>query len=71
VAGNALKVHERLFGYPLISVNSVARRLGVSFPAANRLTERMVDIGILTEVTGHARNRVFSYAAYIALFSGE
>jgi hypothetical protein len=31
----------------------------------------MVDIGILTEVTGHARNRVFSYAAYIALFSGE
>lgn len=69
VAGNALKVHESLFAYPMITVNAVATRLGVSFTAANRLIERMVDVGILKEVTGHARNRVFSYATYIDLFS--
>ena len=69
VAGNALKVHEPLFGFPMVTVNAVATRLGVSFTAANRLIDRMVEIGILTEVTGHARNRVFSYAAYVSLFS--
>jgi hypothetical protein len=31
----------------------------------------MVEIGILKEITGHARNRVFSYALYIDLFSDD
>lgn len=70
VAGNALKVHELLFRFPLVSVNPVAEMLGVSFTSANRLIERMVETGILAESTGNARNRVFSYENYIGLFSG-
>jgi Fic family protein len=69
VAGNALKVHELLFKFPLVSVNPVADLLGVSFTSANRLIDRLVDIGILNEVTGNARNRVFHYSQYISLFS--
>ena len=47
-----------------------ARRqfLGVGFAAANRLVERMVERGVLVEITGHARNRRFAYQRYIALF---
>ncbi len=71
VAGNALKVHELLFKFPLVSVNPVADLLGVSFTSANRLIDRLVDIGILNEVTGNARNRVFHYSQYISLFSDE
>jgi Fic family protein len=69
VAGNALRIHESLFPYPIVTVNTEAEALGVSFTAANRLIDRLVEIGILKEITGHARNRVFSYAAYIDLFS--
>ena len=69
VAGNALKVHELLFKFPLVSVNPVADLFGVSFTSANRLIDRLVDIGILNEVTGNARNRVFHYSQYISLFS--
>jgi Fic family protein len=69
VAGNAIKVHEYLFRFPLVSVNPVAELLGISFTSANRLIERLVEIGILVEVTGNARNRVFHYARYINLFS--
>lgn len=69
VAGNALKVHGLLFKFPLVSVNPIADLLEVSFTSANRLIERLVDIGILVEVTGNARNRVFQYAQYINLFS--
>lgn len=69
VAGNALKIHEYLFRFPLVAVNPVADLLGVSFTSANRLIERLVESGILVELTGNARNRVFHYARYINLFS--
>ena len=69
VAGNALRVHEFLFRFPLISVNSIADLLDVSFTSANRLIERLAEIDILLEVTGNARNRVFNYSRYINLFS--
>ena len=71
VAGNALKVHELLFRFPLVSVNPVADMLGVSFTSANRLIDRMVEVGILVETTGNARNRVFNYSDYINLFSDQ
>tara|TARA_R110002096_G_scaffold426890_2_gene637164 strand:+ start:1974 stop:3107 length:1134 start_codon:yes stop_codon:yes gene_type:complete len=69
VAGNALKVHELLFRFPLVSVNPIADMLEVSFTSANRLIERMVDVGILVESTGNIRNRVFNYSDYINLFT--
>ena len=53
VAGNALKVHELLFRFPLVSVNPLAELLGVSFTSANSLMERLVEVGILVEVTGN------------------
>lgn len=69
VAGNALKVHELLFRFPMLSVGAVVDLLDVSFTSANRLIERLVDIEILAEVTGNARNRVFQYRGYVAVFS--
>ncbi len=71
VAGNALKVHEALFRFPLVSVNPIAEMLGVSFTSANRLIDRLAELEILFEATGNARNRVFRYQNYINIFSGE
>lgn len=71
VAGNALKVHETLFRFPLVSVNPIAEMLDVSFTSANRLIDRLADLGILVEATGNARNRVFRYRNYINIFSDE
>ena len=71
VAGNALKVHEALFRFPLASFNAIAGTFEVSSTTANRLIEKLVDIGLLTEATGNTRNRVFRYGAYINLFSED
>jgi len=68
-AGNGLKVLERLYSLPLVSVNQMAKTAGVSFPAASRLKDRFVEQGILEELTGRARNRRFRYSEYINLFS--
>lgn len=68
-AGNGLKVLERLYSRPIISVQDVVKLTKVSFTAANNLTRRFVKHGILAEITGQARNRQFRYGEYIDLFA--
>jgi cell filamentation protein, protein adenylyltransferase len=40
----------------------------VSFPTANRLVGRFEELGILREVTGQRRSRMFRYEPYVRLF---
>ena len=64
----ALDLLDILFQRPLVNVNLVKDALGVTFLTANRLVQRFVDFGILQEVTGAPRNRLFRYSAYLAIF---
>ena len=68
-AGNGHKVLESLFDRPIIAVNDVRQLTGTTYAAANGLVSRLVDVSVLAEMTGYARNRRFRYAPYIALFS--
>lgn len=67
--GKAVRLLERLFERPSVSVNDVAKLLEISFPNANALVDKFVQNKILFEVTGQARNRVFFYKPYIDLFA--
>lgn len=67
-AGNGHKVLESLFDQPIVSVNDVKAMTGTTYAAANGLVSRLVELGILSEMTGFARNRRFRYGSYIALF---
>ena len=69
VAGSGHRVLESLFDRPIISVDSVVALTGTSFAAANTLVARLVDAGIVAEMTGYARNRRFRFDSYIALFN--
>ncbi len=71
VAGNAAVVLERLYSQPYISINQVAALTGVSFPAASSLVSKFVEHGLLTEVTGQARNRRFQYSPYVQIFATD
>jgi Fic family protein len=68
-AGNGLRVLERLFARPLISVREVAELTGVTFAAANSLVARLAEHAVLREITGRDRNRVFLYRDYYRLFA--
>jgi Fic family protein len=68
-AANGLTVLESLYSRPLISVSDIVEMAEVSFPAANNLMSRLVDHGILMEITGQARNRLFRYSEYVELFA--
>lgn len=68
-AGNGLKILEMLFNNPIVNVSVVQNHLGVTYPPANNLVQRFVDCGILSELTGKERYRVYQYGSYISLFS--
>ena len=41
----------------------------MSFPAAGRIVSDLQEAGILTEVTGGRRNRMFRFVPYLDLFA--
>ena len=65
----ALALLESLYQKPVVTVATVAARIGVSGQSANLLTERFVELGLLKEITGQKRNRVFRYEPYLDLFT--
>ena len=69
-AANALQVHEALFRQPVVTAKFVQSMAHVSQPTASALVRALTEIGLLTELTGKRRNRVFAYRAYLDLFPG-
>ncbi len=66
---NGVRLHDLLFDRPLVNVNLVRDALGVSFATANNLVSRFEGAGLLREITGGRRGRVFSYDRYLALLA--
>ena len=62
-----LRILQALHERPIVTVNEIVRRTKVSFPTAAKGLATLVDLGIAREVTGNRRNRVFSYAQYLAM----
>ncbi len=68
-AAGGHRVLEALFDRPIVSVNDAKAMTGTTYVAANNLVKRMVELGILSEMTGNVRNRRFRYGPYIELFN--
>jgi len=70
-SGRALELHDKLFHKPIVTVQTVAKMLGVNYQYANRLVSRLAEIGLLREVTPQRRNRRFGYGAYLDLLTAD
>jgi len=65
---NALRFLDYLYQRPVVTAGLVGRALEVSPPTANGLVNQFFNIGLLSELTGRQRNRLFSYQPYLRLF---
>ncbi len=63
VKGVAIAVTEKLIEHPTVTVKNIADSNSVSVQAANNAVTRLVDFGVLAEITGRSYNRVFSAPA--------
>lgn len=58
-AGRLLQVVDMMFAQPFVSIPEIAAKLHVSYPTAQRYVQQIVGFGLLREVTGKARNRLY------------
>lgn len=66
---NGLKLLSNLFQRPLVNIKLVATLLDSTFPTASRLVSAFEELGILVEITGQKRSRMFRYEPYLDLFA--
>lgn len=57
-----------LFQHPILNANQVASLVGVSQPSAYNLINRFIDCGLLREITGQSRGKLFSFSSYLELY---
>ena len=66
-AGSALQVHHGLQQRPVASVPSLVADTGLSAPTVRSALGRLEKMGIVREITGKRRNRLFGYDRYVAI----
>src|SRR3989344_5769032 len=68
-AENGMKLLNSLYESPLVRVKDVERITGLKNPNALSLVSRFEKLGLLKEITGKQRNRIYSYDDYVQLFT--
>ncbi|MFZ3141091.1 Fic family protein [Polaromonas sp.] len=70
-AARALRVLEGLRQRPMCPLKQLASDSGLSFPTAAKAVQTLADLGIVHELTGRRRNRVFVYSAYLSILNED
>jgi Fic family protein len=68
-ASSTLRVFQAFKERPLLTVGRISERTGLSFPAANQAVARLAELGIVREITGRRRERVYAYDQYVAILN--
>lgn len=67
--GSALRIHELLQQSPFATAGQLVERTGLTTPTVNAALADLERLGIVDEVTGRRRGRVFSYRGYLAILN--
>ncbi|MEQ8821484.1 MAG: Fic family protein [Sumerlaeia bacterium] len=65
----ATRVLDHLFTHPITTIRTLQAAIGCAYVTANKLVKDLESLGLLTEINNQKRNRVYSYAPYLNLFS--
>ena len=68
-AASVLRVFEHMQRNPIVSIPAVAKSIGLSAPTVAKSLEHMQQLGMLREITGRQRHRLFVYDAYLAILN--
>ena len=66
-APTALRVHEFMQAWPIVTIQTVADGLETSFPTASGALEKLAEPAIMRETTAKQRGRIYAYSDYLAL----
>ena len=64
-SASALRVFDALRERPLATVSALSERTGASYQTTSRAVEALRGLGLVREITGRKRERVFAYVKYL------
>ncbi|MEX0592913.1 MAG: Fic/DOC family N-terminal domain-containing protein [Nitriliruptoraceae bacterium] len=68
VRGTAIQIAEDLVGYPLLTVTDVEQRYQLTYQTSNQAVTRLVDLGVLEQISQGNYNRVFASRVILDVF---
>jgi len=68
-AASTLHIHRALMEHPITTSNWLVEKTGITPATVNRALGHLQQLGIIKELTGGQRNRLFSYAGYIEIMN--
>ena len=68
-AASALRVHQLLQQKPIVGIPHAAQRLGLSAPTIAKSIQHLEVLGIVREITGKQRGRLFVYDGYLDILN--
>lgn len=68
-SANLMRAYTAMTERPVTTISDLASRVGVAYPTATRALSNLEGRGIVREITGRARDRVFVYGKYLDVLS--
>lgn len=65
----AKRVHDALRQRPIVTIASVAQQCETTIPTATKALENLSALGVVSELTGKRRGRVYAYTRYLDIMS--
>ena len=68
-SGSVLRTLQAFMSHPILYISGIRERTGLSISAATAAVTLLEELGIVREITGQRRNRLFTYDAYLSILS--
>lgn len=68
---NIRKVLDLFYAYPMRSIANIEKETGLSYNTVSTMIRQLEDVGMLEEVTGSTRNKLYLMKEYVALYSAN
>jgi Fic family protein len=66
-ATSALRVHELMERNPFVRIRTAAKALKLTIPTVTSALNHLLQLGIVKEVSGKRRDRLFAYSRYVSM----
>ncbi len=70
-SASALRVHEFMQTNPFTRIRTATKALKLTVPTVTNALNNLIKLGIVKEVSGKQRDRLFAYSRYVSMVSGN
>jgi Fic family protein len=67
-AANARNLIHFMYSKPILDINQIAKQLNMTHQASSGLARKLEELGLLREVTGYKRNKLYEFKPYLKIF---